>query len=523
MMQLHWLDIGMLLLYLLGMAATGLYFSRRNVSTEEYFVGGRSFPGWVIGLSMAGTAISSITFIAMPADSFKTSWIRFIPYFAMPFAALFAARFIVPFFRRGPVYTAFEYLETRFGPGIRVYAALAYGVVQLTRISMVLYLVSLMLHEVTGLSPTACILLGGGFVALYTIVGGIDAVIWTDVVQTIVLALGSVICLGVIIAALPGGLGEIIDTAAAHGKFGFAELVGGKLIPIDWGFSISEKTGTMIFLLGVLWFLTEYSSSQHWIQRYCAAKSANEARKALYVAVAASVPIWFFFNFLGTSLFVFFEVFPAPAATDMLTGAARAEGIVPYFVMHHLPPGLAGLVIAAALAAAMSSLDSSINAISAVGVVDLYQRHIASGRSDRHYLRVAWVIAAGASLVMLAGAILLLHSDTKTLQDTSIIIASLAGGGLFSIYFLGFFTNRGDARSIGLGIAFTLAFTGWTLLDKAGALPASLAVPFDLYYTSTIGNALMFVVGFTAGTFLPARERDLTNLTHWRQDGSPLD
>jgi SSS family solute:Na+ symporter len=273
----------------------------------------------------------------------------------------------------------------------------------------------------------------------------------------------------------------------------------------------------MMLLVGLTNWLTEYSSNQNTVQRYCASKSIREARKAMWVCVCASVPIWAFFMFLGTSLYVFFQVFPDGNAAAMLSGAKKPEQILPFFIMSQLPPGITGLVSAAALAAAMSSLDSSINAISTVGIVDVYRRHLVKGRHDRHYLRVAWAIAAAAAAVMIGGAIILASVKTKTLQDTGTILTSLVGGGLLGMYLLGFLTNRGDARAVGLGILCTILFTGWTIFSKGGSLP------FDLYYTRIIGNILMFAVGFLAGTLLPKRERDLTNLTVWQQDSTPLE
>jgi SSS family solute:Na+ symporter len=513
-MRLHWLDQAILLGYLAAIAAMGIYFARRNRSTEEYFLGGRSFSGWVIGLSMVGTAISSITFLSMPADAFKTTWVRFLPYALMPLAALVAARFVIPFFRRGRTTSAYEYLEDRFGPSVRVYGALTYVLAQLLRISLVLYLVALMLHEVTGLDVTTCIVLSGVFVGLYTVMGGIDAVIWTDVVQTVVLVCGSLICLAVIVQSLPGGLSQIFEVAITDQKLSLGSFVDGRLVPFSWGFDLGEKTGPLMLLMSASFFLTEYTTSQHFVQRYCAARSLGEARKSMLYAVSVAMPTWLFYMFLGTALYVFFQVFPDPKAAAMLAGAERAEQIVPYFVLEHLPAGVAGLVIAAALAAGMSSLDSSINAISTVGVVDVYRRHVAPGRSDAHYLHAAWWMAAVASVGMIGGAMLLLFAEGPTLQDISIKLTSLLGGGLLGIYALGFLTRRGDARAVWAGIVCTLLFTLWTM----GVGPARWTIPFDTYYTAVIGNFVMFAVGYALAVIVPSRSADLTELTLWDRE-----
>ena len=522
-MQLDWLDITTLVVYLGGMALMGLYFARKNKNTEEYFVGGRAFKGWVIGLSLVGTSISSVTFLAFPADAFKTSWVRFPINLALLGCVFIAAYVFLPFFRRGKITSAYQYLEGRFGPSIRVYASSAFIVGQLVRVSLILYILSLVVHEITQFDPTLCILIGGGFVALYTILGGIDAVIWTDVIQTIVLVLGGAVALAIIVYKLPGGLEQILSVASENGKFSFGDVVDGKLEPARWGFSLKHKTVLMIFLAGCTVWLYEYSGNQNVIQRYCASKSAHEARKAIFVCAFSSVPIWAFFMFLGTSLYVFFKVFPTPETTEILAGTRKAEQVLPFFIIHYMPPGCTGLVIAAALAAAMSSLDSSINAISAVGVVDIYQRHLVKGRDDKHYLWIARLLACVAAAIMIGGAVILANSDSKTLQDTGTILASLVAGGVLGTYLLGFLTDKGDARAVWIGIILTILFTGWTVLSDKGLLPETLSVPFDLYYTGLIGNILMFAIGFLAGTLLPARKRDLTNLTVWHQDGTPLD
>ena len=516
-MTLHWIDLTVLIGYLSLVAGMGYYFSKKNISTEEYFVGGRSLSGWVVGLSLVGTSISSVTFLSYPADAYKTTWIRFITTWSMPLGVLIAAYYFLPFFRRNNVTSAYEYLEHRFGPSVRVYGGITFIFTQLVRVSIILYLVSLLLHEITGFSILTNILISGVFVAFYTIMGGINAVIWTDVIQTIILVLGGLLTLGVIINHLPGGLGQIFSVAISDGKLSLAEMTSSGFRSIDWNFSITRKTGTMLFLVGLTSWLTEYSANQNTVQRYAAAKSTYEARKAMLVCVLSSLPIWAFYMFIGTSLYVFFQVFPTIEATEMLNGVRKAEQIFPYFILNFLPPGFTGLVIAAALAAAMSSLDSSINAISTVGVVDIYRRHIKKAEKDKHYLQIAWLIAGGAALFMVCGALILNASETKTLQDTATILYSITGGGLLGLYLLGFFTKKGNAKSVWIGLIVTSLFTIWTILSKRGLVPEWLHTPFDLYYTGLIGNIIMFAVSFTAAVLLVDQRKNLKNLTIWNQ------
>lgn len=519
-MSLHPIDLAVLLLYVVVVTAIGIYFSRKNTSTEEYFVGGRSFSGWIIGLSLVGTSISSITFIAYPADAFKTAWLRYLPNLMLPLAIVVAAYVFLPFFRRKRITSAYEYLEDRFGPSIRVYGAIAFIVAQVVRVSMILYLLSLLVQELTGLDPIACILIGGIFVAAYTIIGGIDAVIWTDVMQTIILALGGLFCLVVITQQLPGGFSQILEVAQQHGKLAFSAEVDGSLTPVGWHFSLSEKTGLMMLFIGLTAWLTEYSSNQNTVQRYCASRSEAEARKGMFVCAAFSLPIWAFYMFLGTALFVFFQEFPAAEASAMLSGEQKAEHILPYFVLNHLPVGVTGIVIAAALAAAMSSLDSSLNAISTVSVVDIYRRHLKPDQSDRHYLKAAWVVATITAFLMIGGAIWLRAADTKTLQDTATILTSLLGGGLLGLYLMGFFTKQGNATAAWCGLLATMAFTFWTIASKNQWLPESMAYPLDLYYTGLIGNLIMFCFGYISSQLFSLRKENIEELTVYTKTSS---
>ncbi len=490
-MKLPLIDVFTLLVYLSGVLAIGVHFGRRNTSTEEYFLGGRQFAGWVVGLSLVGTSISSVTFLAYPADGFKTAWLRYLPNLMLPLAALLAVRYFIPIFRRHNLTTAYEYLELRYGPGVRVYGAATFILAQLVRISTILYLLSLLIQQVSGLDSTWSVLIAGGFVALYTIIGGIEAVIWTDVMQTIVLMLGGVLMLVVIVQALPGGLGQVFDVAREANKLSFADWNQGVSTPLTWDLSLLSKTGTMMLILGLTNWLTEYGGNQNVVQRYIAARSDGEARKAVWVCVLASLPIWAFYMFLGTALFVFYQQFPSVEATQMLDGTRKAEEILPWFIVNEMPAGLTGIVIAAALAAAMSSLDSSINAISTVGINDIYRRFLRRDATDAHYLRVAYWISTLSSVLMIAGSLAILRADTTTLQDFGTILVSLFGGGLFGLYAIAFCTDRIRGLLPWIGIGATLLFTGWTIALSNGWLPAP--APFDLYYTTILANAVMVV------------------------------
>jgi len=504
------LDWAVILAYFAGMSWIAWAVRRRARTTEGYFVGGRAMPGWAVGFSIAGTAISSITFMALPADAYKTAWLRMLPNFVLPLGVLAGSLFFLGIYRDGRTTTAFEFLEQRFGASTRLYGAFAFVVGQLLRISLILFLLGQLTHELTGLSPEASILVAGVFVGGYTAMGGIEAVVWTDVAETVILTLGGLACLAVVIWKVPGGVGEIVNTAWASHKLSFWDLGSdGALHPTTTALTLTEKSVTMMLLVGLGHWLTEHACNQNMVQKYCASASLREARRALWIGCAWMLPLWISFQFLGTALWVFFQRHPTPTSMGILAGTVTAERIVPHFVVLHLPIGFKGLVVAGVLAAAMSTLNSALNAIATVGVVDVYRRHVAKQRDDRHYLLVARTLSCLATLAMVVGALMLLEARTKTLEDAALRLIALTSGGLLGLYLLGFLTKRGDGRAAAIAIVATLVLSLYRATSPAPWFPDALRFPpLDAvhgYYTALLAHALMFGVGWVAGLFLPRR------------------
>ncbi len=511
-MSLQPADAVVILLYFGAVIGIGLRFSRRNHTTERYFLGGRNFAGWAVGLSFIGSTISSVTFIAYPADSFKTAWVRLLPNLAFPFVVTLAGLVFIPFFRSGRVRSAYHYLALRFGASVSVYAALVYLLAQLVRTATITYLLAVLLASLSGFSPPLCIVIAAGVTALYTVKGGFEAVVWTDVMQTIVLIIGAAACVLTIVHALPGGFSQVFGEALAAGKLSFRDLhpATGMLEPVRIGFSLTEKTALMFVLVGAAQYISG-QLDQDTVQRWCSARSSREARKSMIVLGLGALPIWTTFMFLGTCLWVYYRHFPSDVAAAVLSGTRKAEDILPHFIVTVLPPGLAGLVISAALAAAMGALSSSINASGMVWVNDVYRLYLVRGRDDRHYLRVGRMGSLVMAALMAGGATLLYRSSAATLMEISIILLALVGGGISGAFLFGILTRRGDARSVLVGIGATLLFSGYSAFAQAGVLPRL----FNPYYTSVLGNLVMFTTCWLAAWLLPVVSRDLANLTVW--------
>lgn len=498
-LKIHPLDIGVLIAYLAAIAALGVYFSRKNNSTEEYFLGGRSFPGWAIGLSMLGTSISSVTFLAFPGNAYASNWQNFVMNLMLPFVAIIAIVVFIPFFRRGQLTSAFEYLGERFGVTARVYGTLSFILLQSIRLGKVLFLVSIPVSLLTGLDDWQVIVLVGVFIAFYTIAGGFDAVIWTDVAQAFVLWLGGAMCVGYIVWNLPGGFEQIISVGQANNKFSLGET----------HFDLGQRTVWTLATLGIYNWLAYLSSDQNVVQRYVASKSMGEARRATAMYAAIAVPTWAFFFFVGTCVFVWYQVNPSDDVAKL-----EADQVFPYFILTNIPPGLAGLTIAGVLAAAMSSLDSSINAISTVATVDFLKPWLAKDRSDRFYLIAARLICVLASVVMIVGAIIFANVEKQSMNDLSWIVESVFGGCLVGMFLVGFFTRRVDSTALIAGLVCAIAVNVYLGAGLAGWLPKELMIPVHAYWVAVIVNlvfvSIALVVGVARGPL-----QELKGLTIW--------
>ena len=487
------LDLVAIFLFLGAMAAMGIYFSRRNTSTEEYFLGNRAFPGWAVGISMLGTSISSVTFLAIPAAAYILDYRQAVSNLALPVAAVLAVAFFIPLFRRGRITSAFEYLEARYGIAMRSYAALSFVILQLIRLASVLFLVSIPVASMFGCHIVWVILIGGLVVGAYTVLGGIEAVIWTDVVQTVILLAGGLLCIGMILFLLPGGVGQVLEIGREFDKFS----------PGPISFRLDDRTFFVVLLLGVVNFTTEYAGNQNVVQRYVAARSTREARKATLLCMCMSVPTWMSFFFLGSCLFAYYHVFPSAEVA-----ALEADQVLPYFILHKTPPFVGGVIISACLAAAMSSLDSSINAISTVVTIDFVKR-FGRPRSDAQYLKIAKGIACAAGLFMILGAIGINYIPKESMNDFGLIVGSMFGGGMLAVFLLGFFSTRVGNRAI--------------LTATAAALLCNLVLMFNTFYgflpihpywTTIAVNGVLWPVGYLLGFLWPNR-RDLSGLTVW--------
>lgn len=527
-------DWAILIVYFLGIASIGPIFARRNKSTESFFVGNRQFPAWLLGLAMFATSISSITVVAFPGDAYKAAYLRWLPTLMLPFGILIGSKIFLPFYRRNKCTSAYEYLEMRFGNGVRTYVSVTFVINQVMRIATILFLVSLVFGQMTGASPYACILMGGLVIAIYTVLGGISAVVWAQFLQSFLLWAGALLCFVILIRGIDGGLGAVFSIGWADGKFllGDPNPETGQIETAKM-FSLWDKSILMILLMGLCNWVYEYSANQNVVQKYVSAKNPKEAFKSIWICCICSVPTWAFFMLMGTALYVFFKQHPDPQATAILTGegGAKAESILPYFSIMMLPTGLAGLVITAILAAAMSASSASISSISAVFITDVYRRHLVKNAGERHYVLAARITTAVSCLLMMGFAVLYYKASDLTLQDLGTKLAAIFMGGILGVYVLGFLTTRGTGRSVAVGIAAMVLFSAYmATVEFLGITPEHfmntlgisrtvalwLYKPIHIYYVGVFGHIITFAVAYLVSSLFE-KKRDLPGLTFWNQ------
>lgn len=499
------LDAAIVAVYLVGMLGLGFVMARRSATSENYFVGHRDFPGWLVGLSMLGSIISSTTFLALPAAAYVLDWRQLTVNLMVPFIAVVAVVIFIPFFRRGKLTSAFEYLGFRFGRLARLYGTLSFIFLQLIRLAQVLFLMSLPMQFLTGASIEVVIVGAGIFVGLYTIAGGMETVVWADATQAVIKIGGGVLCLVCIVTQLPGGIGQVIEVGSAANKFSLGSF--------NW--DLHTRTFWTVAILGILNWLNIYSCEQTIVQRYVSARTTREARKATILFSTVAVPTWTMFFFIGTSLFVFFQVFPDPAVAKL-----QPDQMLSYFVFTHVPAGLAGLVIAAVLAAAMSALDSGVNSIATVTVIDLLQPYFAKERGDRYYLNAARIATGAAILCAVAGALIFSRMEKESMNDVSLIVFSVLGGAITGIYMVGFFTTRVDAFAANVALVASIALNIYLGLGVMKLLPEAWRLGVHSYWVGAVVNIAFIVIAYLIACLRRGRPRDLAGLTVWTMSGA---
>lgn len=496
------LDWVMIVLYLTVIASIGVYcFQReRKQSTAEFFVGSRTIPFWAAGISLYATNSSSIGYIATTAKAFATNWQYLMNNIIGALALVFVAIWIVPLLRRLELMSVFSYLDQRFHRSVRLAASAMCIMMHIGgRMSVILFLPSLAIATITGLNVIWSILIMGLVTIGYTALGGMRAVIWTDLAQVIVKVGGLVFAIGFIISKLNGGVTEFVSTAMADDKFRM----------LDWSFDLTKATVWAIIFLALLETVLTFPKDQVLMQRVFTTKSEKEAGRSVWVFAVLIIPGSLLFYLIGTGLYVFYHSHP-----ERMNPLLPIDATFPLFIAAELPTGITGLMIAGLFSAAMATISSILNSVSTMVSVDFYEK-IAKKPDPTFSIRLAEWVTVVAGLIGIGLAILLSRFSINSFLDVALEFAGLFGGAFGGAYTLGMFTRRANWQGVltGMIVSFVSTFAVWSV---------ELVHPF-LYLAFAI--LVSIVVGYLASFFFPAPSaeslRGLTIFTP-KQKSGPL-
>ncbi|MDQ5871277.1 MAG: sodium:solute symporter [Acidobacteriota bacterium] len=479
------LDIAIVLGYLAGVIAAGAFFARRQKTTAQYFLGGRRVPWWAISASIVATETSTITFLSVPGliyrDGGDFGFLQLV--FGYLLGRVVISLLLIPSYFRRELLTVYELLQTRFGGAVKALAAGLFVVMRIVadgvRLLLTAFVLAAVYAAVVGgagmdAAVVGSILVIGIVMILFTYLGGIEAVIWVEVVQLGIYVAGAIAAAAVLLARIPGGWDEARALGEAYGKFRLFHF------EWDWGKPFTFWAG---LIGGCFLTMSTHGTDQYLVQRYLCTDRPRRASAALLTSGVVVLAQFTGFLVIGVLLFAFYRPFETGFA---LTG----DRVFADFIIRHLPSGLSGLVVAAIFAAAMSS---SLNAIASTAVSDLY-RPVVPGRDDRHYLVVSrWLtLLAGAAQI---GVALAIRGMTRSALDAALSVASILNGPVLGVFLLGAFSRRA-----GKGAAFA---------GMAAGLAAVLAVwrltPLAWTWYTLIGSGTTVAVGALLGALSPPR------------------
>lgn len=483
-------NITVLAVYLLGMVGVGVYFMNKNKSTNDYFRGGQSIPWWAAACSIYATMLSSLTYVALPALVYATDWLLYIGMLMILAVAPIAIYIAMPFFRQIDATSAYEYLEKRFNRFVRLFGSGLFTLFHISRMGIVMALTALALAAVTPLEAWHCVLIMGGLCLVYCTLGGIEAVIWTDTIQTIVLLLGACVCLAYIVSGIDGGIGGFIDAGMAGDKF--------TILDLDFGPTSYTTLAVWVIVLGGLGQnISSYTADQAVVQRYMTTKDTKAAARSIWMNGLMAIPGALLFFAIGTGLYAFYQSNPAK-----LDPTIQTDQVFPMFIATELPVGIAGLIVAGIFAAAQSTVSTSMNSTATTVVTD-FMRPFNACKSERGYLNAARTLTLTMGVLGTLAGLLFISPDIRSLMSEYFKVIGMFMGALGGLFILGALTKRasGWGALVGILVGVGVMVAVWQLTETDG------------YLYATIGIGTCLVVGYLASFVLPGSAHDLDGLT----------
>ena len=474
---MHIIDIIVFLLFTGGVVAFGCSFFKKKGTSEEFTSAGRSLPGWVVGMSIFATYVSSISYLGYPGKAFSGDWNAFVFSLSIPIASYFAARYFVPFYRSLDSISAYSFLENRFGPWARIYASSCYLLTQIARTGSILYLLALPMNVLLGWNIQTIIIVTSVAIVLYSMLGGMKAVIWTEAIQGIILIGGALVCMFILLFDMPEGPAQTFSIAMEDGKFSLG----------SFGSSLSESTFWVCLIYGVFTNLQNYGIDQSYVQRYHTAKNEKEAKFSALFGGYLFIPVSAVFFMIGTGLYAFYKVHPG-----VLPDGVGADYVFPFFIVNELPVGLTGLLIASIFAAGMSTIATSVTSSSTIILTDYYQRFRKhAGNRERMLVLKLSSVGVGVAGILVAFAFM----SVQSALDAWWALASIFSGGMLGLFLLGYISRKARNFDAVLGVVCGVILVCWIVISPF--VHANLAIVF--------GTLLIFLVGFLSANLFNKR------------------
>jgi len=424
--SLSGIDIGILFLYGAVLIGMGIYYTRKCRTAEQFMVAGRSIPAWAAGLAVMSAYTSSISYIATPGKAYDSNWHVLIFSFCILPVAWVVCKYAVPYYRKAQLISVYSFLEERLGSWGRIYAALAFVLLMVGRVAVILYLAGLLLSTFVTWKIGFVIVVIGLITIIYTLLGGMEAVIWTDVMQSVIMIVGIVFCAITLSRHVFSGTEPLIQSAFEANKFSLG----------SWDLSLTSRTIWVMIIYGVTDNLRNLLADQNYVQKYCTVPTEREAKRSIWIAMLIYIPLTAIFLYIGTTLFAFYS----QGDELVQAGITKGDEVFPYYIATQLPAGLKGLIIAAILAAAMSTVDSALNCSATVLLLDFHKRYFKPNISERGsmlFLRgstVVWgLLGTGAALLMIRA---------KSILDVWWQISGIFGGAILGLFLLAFMRVR---------------------------------------------------------------------------------
>ena len=482
-MDITILDYIVFFIFVGGVALFGCSFYFRSRKGAAAFTKAEgSLPTWVVGMSIFATFVSSISFLGLPGQAFAGNWNPFVFSLSIPLATWLAAKVFIPLYRNVNSVSAYHYLELKFGYWARCYVAICYLLTQLARVGSILLLLALPLNTMFGWDIQTIIIWTGVITLIYTLLGGIAAVVWTDAIQGIILILGAVACAALLTFSMPEGPGQLFEIASTHGKFSLG----------SFGASLAEPTFWVVLIYGLFTNMQNYGIDQNYVQRYMTTKSTAEAVKSTLFGSLLYVPVSLIFVYIGTALFAYYTAHP-----ELLPAGTASDKVFPWFIVHGLPTGLTGLVIASLFSAGMSTIATSINSSATIILTDFVKRFTKQDMSEKKNMSVLYAasfIVGGLGIVM---GLAMMHIDG--VLDAWWKLASIFSGGMLGLFLLSLACRKPNRTASILGVVVGLLVIAWMSLSpfiNEGQPFYEFRSPLHTYLTIVFGTTAIFVVGF---------------------------